>query len=201
MSTTLAKPFYCTFFFFIEFFSRKCQKIIQLFIECRDTTPRSSWNNVENKFAWLRPPRQTFNDIPGEKWIENIPEIKSSEKTWKSTKAVSKNWIFLHRCRSCAACSINSCRADNHRTTSHNADYTQRREWTHRWDQTSRYDIGDNQWAQLSTAVKWVAGLRYRGSDTRLENARQTTHRHTRKEVNIRGCNQGTHEGTWLVGG
>ena len=28
MSTTLAKPFYCTFFFFIEFFSQKCQKII-----------------------------------------------------------------------------------------------------------------------------------------------------------------------------
>ena len=28
MSTTLAKPFYWIFFFFIEFFFQKCQKII-----------------------------------------------------------------------------------------------------------------------------------------------------------------------------
>ena len=35
----------------------------------------------------------------------------------------------------------------------------------------------------------------------RLENSRQTRHRHTRKEVIIWGWNQGTHEGTWLVGG
>ena len=45
-------------------------------------TPRSSWNNVENKFAWLRPPRQTFNDIPGEK-----NEMNTSLKS----KAVRKN--------------------------------------------------------------------------------------------------------------
>ena len=160
----------------------KCSKSVMIFRSASGAFRTPMVVNLPvwgNNFARLRPPRQTLNDIPGEhmKWIHPSTRVlwwlALQQKQWE------RSLFFLHRCRNCAACSIDSCGADNQMATSHNAGYIQRRGWTNRWEQTFKYDIGDNQWTQLSATVEWVARLRQRGSDTEIENARQTTHRHT----------------------